>query len=77
MDVATGEVLTDYEPRNRNQEWLAFLTLIDRTVPDDLDVHHVADKYAAHRHDNVTKWLEHPRVETGGTSTTPHRRRRG
>jgi len=60
MDIATGEVLTDYKPRHRNQEWLAFLKLIDRTVPDDLDIHLVADNYGAHKHANVTKWLEHP-----------------
>ncbi len=60
MDTATGEVLTDYKPRHRNQEWLSFLKLIDLHVPADLDIHVVADNYAAHKHDNVTKWLEHP-----------------
>jgi len=60
MDTATGEVLTDYKPRHRNQEWLSFLKLIDCHVPDDLDIHLVVDNYAAHEHDNVTKWLEHP-----------------
>jgi hypothetical protein len=29
MNIATGEVLTDYKPRHRNQEWLAFLKLVD------------------------------------------------
>ena len=61
MDIATGEVLTDYQPRPRNQEWLSFLKLIDRTVPDDLDIHLVADNYGTHKHANVTKWLEHPK----------------
>jgi len=60
MDIATGEVLTDYKPRHRNQEWLSFLKLIDRTVPDDLEIHLVADNYGTHKHDNVTKWLGHP-----------------
>jgi transposase len=60
MDIATGEVLTSYKPRHRNQEWLEFLKLIDRTVPDDLEIHLVADNYGAHKHENVTKWLEHP-----------------
>ena len=60
MDIATGEVLTDYKPRHRNQEWLSFLKLIDRTVPDDLEIHLVADNYGAHKHESVTKWLEHP-----------------
>jgi transposase len=60
LNTATGEVLTDYRPRHRNQEWLSFLKLIDRTVPADLEIHLVADNYATHKHDNVTRWLEHP-----------------
>jgi len=24
LDTATGEVLTDYKPRHRNQEWLSW-----------------------------------------------------
>jgi len=60
MDTATGEVLTDYKPRHRNQEWLSFLKLIDRNVPGDLDIHLIADNYGTHTHDNVTTWLEHP-----------------
>jgi transposase len=60
MDIATGEVITDYKPRHRNQEWLSFLKLIDRTVPDDLDIHLIADNYGTHKHANVTTWLEHP-----------------
>ena len=61
LNTVTGEVLTDCKPRHRNQEWLSFLKLIDRHVPADLDVHVVADNYAAHKHDNVTRWLEHPK----------------
>jgi transposase len=60
LDTATGQVLTDYKPRHRNQEWLSFLKLIDRNVPDDLDIHLIADNYGTHTHANVTKWLEHP-----------------
>jgi len=60
MDIATGEVLTDHKPKHRNQEWLAFLKLIDSQVPNDLEIHLIADNYGAHKHDNVTKWLEHP-----------------
>jgi transposase len=60
LDTATGAVLTDCQPRHRNQEWLSFLKLIDLHVPKDLDVHLVIDNYAAHKHANVTKWLEHP-----------------
>jgi|SRR5665811_931158 len=61
LNTATGEVLTDCKARHRNQEWLSFLKLIDRHVPADLDVHVVADNYAAHKHENVTRWLEDPK----------------
>jgi transposase len=61
LDATTGEVLTDFKPKHRNQEWLSFLKLIDRHVPDDLDIHLVIDNYAAHKHGNVTKWLEDPK----------------
>ena len=40
-------------------KFLAFLKLIERHVPQDLDVHLVIDNYAAHKHANVTRWLEH------------------
>ena len=36
--------------RHRHQEWLAFLRLIDRETPDDLDIHLVCDNYATHKH---------------------------
>ena len=61
LDATTGEVLTDYKSRHRNQGWLSFLKLIDRHVPGDLDIHLIADNYAAHKHDNVTKWLKDPK----------------
>ena len=61
LNAATGEVLTDCRPRHRHQEFLGFLKLIERHVPAELDVHLVIDNYAAHKHENVTKWLQAPR----------------
>ena len=46
LNAATGEVR---RPRHRHQEFLGFL------------VHLVIDNYAAHKHENVTKWLQAPR----------------
>lgn len=60
LNAATGEVLTDCKPRHRNTEFLAFLKLIELHTPADLDVHLVIDNYGAHKHENVTRWLEHP-----------------
>lgn len=60
LDAATGEVLTDCKSRHRHQEFLGFLKLIDLHVPEDLEIHLVLDNYAAHKHENVTRWLENP-----------------
>jgi len=61
LDVATGEVLTDCRPRHTHQEFLAFLKLIDLHVPRHLDVHLVLDNLSTHKHEQVTKWLTHPK----------------
>ena len=61
LDTVTGKIISDCRPRHRHQEFLAFLKLIERQVPSDLYVHLVIDNYAAHKHANVTRWLEHPR----------------
>ena len=60
LDTATGKVITDCRPRHRHQEFLGFLRLIERNVPPELDVHLVIDNYAAHKHSNVTEWLNRP-----------------
>ena len=60
LDTATGKIIADCKPRHRHQEFLGFMKVIERHVPSDLDVHLVIDNYAAHKHPNVTRWLEHP-----------------
>jgi len=48
--------------RHRHQEWIKFLKLIDEQTPPELDLHVIADNYAAHKHPNVKSWLaRHPR----------------
>ena len=39
--------------RHRHQEWLAFPRLIDREIPEDLNIRFVCDNYAAHKHARV------------------------
>ena len=43
--------------RHRHEEFLAFLRLIDREVPAELDIHLVLDNYATHKHAKVKQWL--------------------
>jgi len=50
LDVATGEVLTQCRPRHRHQEFLGFLRQIEKSVPEDLDVHLIVDNYCTHKH---------------------------
>ena len=57
LAVATGEVLTQWRPRHRHQEFLGFLRQIEKPVPEDLDVHLVVDNYCTHKHARVRAWL--------------------
>ena len=42
----TGQVISTCMPRHRHQEWIRFLNLIEKEVPNDLDVHLICDNYA-------------------------------
>jgi putative transposase len=46
---ATGEVITTCKPRPRHKEFLGFLRQIEKSVPDDLDVHLVVDYDRTHK----------------------------
>ena len=70
LDIATGRVIGQCRKRHRHEEFLAFLRLIDREVPADLDVHLVLDNYATHKHAKVRQWLAaHPRFHLHFTPT--------
>src|SRR5512135_97877 len=57
LDVASGNVITECNPRHRHQEFLSFLQHIDENVPKSLTVHLVIDNYCTHRHAKVKNWL--------------------
>lgn len=62
LDILKGEVIGECMPRHRHQEFLKFLSKIDRSTEKKLDVHLIVDNYCTHKHQNVKKWLEkHPR----------------
>lgn len=44
--------------RNRHQEFLAFLTKVERETPKDKEIHIVLDNHATHKHAAVRKWIE-------------------
>jgi transposase len=70
LDVASGTVIADMTPRHRAEEFRRFLNLIDRSVPDGLDVHVVVDNNATHKTPAIQRWLlRHPRFTLHFTPT--------
>jgi transposase len=71
LDVATGKVIGKCSKRHRHQEFLAFLRLIDRETPPELDLHLVLDNYATHKHPKIQAWLaKKPRYHLHFTPTS-------
>lgn len=70
LDVASGQVITDMTPRHRAEEFRRFLNLIDKTVPEHLDVHVVLDNVSTHKTPSIQRWLlRHPRFTLHFTPT--------
>ena len=70
LDVASGNVITDLTERHRAVEFRRFLNLINRSVPDDLDVHVVVDNSSTHKTPEIHRWmLRHPRFHLHFTPT--------
>lgn len=68
--VATGEVVTQFHPRHRHQEFLAFLRRLVRRFPAQ-DLHLVLDNLSAHKTPEVRAWLKrHPRIQVHFTPTS-------
>jgi len=71
LDVLTGSVIGECLPRHRHSEFLKFLRIIDREVPNGLQIHLILDNYATHKHANVKQWLaKHPRFHLHFTPTS-------
>jgi transposase len=70
LDVASGQVIADMNPRHRAEEFRRFLKLIDRSVPADLGVHVVLDNSSTHKTPQIQRWLvRHPRFTLHFTPT--------
>ena len=71
FDLAGGPVIAQPYRRQRHQEFLRFLKLIDAAVPKDLDLHLVLDNYATHKTPAIHQWLlKHPRFHLHFTPTS-------
>ena len=71
LNVAEGSLISTCFPRHRHQEWLRFLRLIHRQIPQDKTLHLIADNYATHKHPPVQRWVHrHPRIHMHSTPTS-------
>jgi transposase len=70
LDIASGQVIADMTDQHRAIEFRKFLNLINRSVPDDLDVHLVVDNVSTHKTPEIHRWLlRHPRFHLHFTPT--------
>jgi transposase len=70
LDVASGNVIADMTPRHRAEEFRRFLNLIDKNVPEGLDVHVIVDNNSTHKAPTIQRWLvRHPRFTLHFTPT--------
>ncbi len=71
LDVKAGTVIGKCMLRHRAAEFIRFLRLIDRQTTPELDLHLIADNYAAHKTEAVKRWLaRHPRFHLHFTPTS-------
>jgi transposase len=57
LDVASGKVIADMTERHRADEFRRFLNLINRSVPDGLDIHVIVDNSSTHKTEEIHRWL--------------------
>jgi transposase len=57
LDICSGRVVGECRARHTAEDFRAFLDTIDRTVPDDLEVHVVLDNAATHKTPLIHRWL--------------------
>lgn len=70
LDVASGKVLTQMTDHHRTIEFRKFLNLINRNIPDNLDVHVIIDNVSTHKTPEIQRWLvRHPRFHVHFTPT--------
>ena len=71
LDVQSGLVIGECQPRHRAKEFIRFLKRIDRIVKKHLDVHLILDNYGTHKTPEVKAWLaKHPRFKLHFTPTS-------
>src|SRR6266853_2351045 len=71
LDVKSGLVIGECQPRHRAKEFIRFLKRIERCVQKHLDIHLVVDNYGTHKTPGVKAWLaRHRRFKLHFTPTS-------
>ncbi|MFZ0852832.1 MAG: IS630 family transposase [Hyphomicrobiaceae bacterium] len=71
LDVRSGLVIGECQPRHRAKEFIRFLKVIDRIVHKHFDLHLIVDNYGTHKTPEVKAWLaKHPRFHLHFTPTS-------
>ena len=71
LDARTGQVIGQCHRRHRALEFRKFLDAIESEVPAELDVHLIADNYAAHKTALIRNWFaRRPRFHIHSTPTS-------
>ena len=58
FNILNGKVIGTCQARHRGQEFVKFLTRLEKEVPCDLDVHIILDNYSTHKSAAVERWLK-------------------
>src|SRR6266700_1276832 len=70
FNIADSTVISELHRNHRAAEFKKFLTTIDKTVPEGLDIHVVCDNYGTHKTPAIKAWLaRHPRIHLHFTPT--------
>jgi transposase len=71
FDIATGNVLGRITKKHRSKEFLDFLKQIDRSTPEEADLHLILDNSSTHKTKAVQEWLaQHDRFTLHFTPTS-------
>lgn len=71
LNILEGKVIGYCLPRHRHQEFLKFLTRLDKETPKSLALHLIMDNYGTHKHPKVQLWLKkHTRFHFHFTPTS-------
>ena len=72
LNMATGEVIGKTYRKHRHQEVLRFLREVEKTVPEEQEIHIVLDNYATHKHEKCSHG-SNARSASSSTSSRPAR----